>query len=243
MVTDSWYEVPGPFAFVKRLTDLVSLGYDVLWFEPDRVWFRHPLAWLVPYADSVGADVLLPSPTCQEPAPGSGVDPRPVHLDLIYIRSTPGTVRCMYQWVWYLSSAQVTSHDHVLSAEHFATALNKCLDYVSIRYLPTSAFPPFCAGRCGCNAGAPVGEPGTGSVLDANGTPTVSCAREQAREWVSMAFTCVHPVAARAAHMDAYTRLYNATVHPIGEEDYKQAFKEPYAFTLPWRRRRMHRRR
>ncbi|KAG2498315.1 hypothetical protein HYH03_003576 [Edaphochlamys debaryana] len=227
------FDVHGPLGLIKRLTDFLSMGYDVLWFEPDRVWFKHPVAAIYEAAAALGADMLLPASSCSPPdlSRGARLDDRPQHLDLLFIRSTPGTVRCMFQWLWHLSSPPVQPHDHFLNAQHFAPVLSECLSFAKIRYLPTSAFPPFCAARCGCKDGQPQGEPGLTSVLSGiggvNGTATCSCTKEQLSNMVSVSFPCLRE--GRPQHMAAYTGQYKVLVREIGSEKYKKTFVEPYA--------------
>ncbi len=78
---------------IKVLTDLVSLGYDIFYFDLHQYFFQHPLKYL--YAHTKGSFVVS-STKCvaaQQNADGSLPDDHH-HLDLIFLRSNPAAFRC-----------------------------------------------------------------------------------------------------------------------------------------------------
>lgn len=78
---------------IKVLTDLVSLGYDIFYFDLHQYFFQHPLKYL--YANTKGS-IVVSSTKCvaaQQNADGSLPDNHH-HLDLIFLRSNPAAFRC-----------------------------------------------------------------------------------------------------------------------------------------------------
>ena len=67
---------------LKYLLDFTSMGFDVLFFEPHRIFFTNPLPLLYGYVNSTGADILLPSSSCvaRPLSPASPLQREHVHL-------------------------------------------------------------------------------------------------------------------------------------------------------------------
>ncbi|PNW83405.1 hypothetical protein CHLRE_05g244400v5 [Chlamydomonas reinhardtii] len=198
---------------IKALVDLVSLGYDVFYFDLHHVFFRNPLAYL--YANTSAPVVVSGTPAsgCRPLAAGPGgrlpVDHH--RLDIVFIRSQPSTFRCLYNWLYWSTHTTHDVGDKPLDHHTFRNTMQECVtslgvSVISVQYLDPHAFPSNCATKCGCRTNSPVdpvrpGTPGANS----------SCPPEVMSQWVGYLLGCSGSPAALEADMVRYGEMLAAT--------------------------------
>ncbi|KAG2498690.1 hypothetical protein HYH03_003430 [Edaphochlamys debaryana] len=199
---------------IKTLVDIVSLGYDVLYFDPHHIFFQNPLDYM--YTKTKAHLVISPTPASQckrlVQAPGAPLPDDHHKLDMIFMRSGPGTFRCLYNWVYYATHNNVELVDKPLDHHTFRTVFQDCIsslgsDIMSVEYLDPAAFPADCHTKCGCASEVPAAPGATGD-----------CPKEVMEKWVGYLFSCAPNAQALHDEMVKYGDMYTRTGLVVGSQ-------------------------
>ncbi|KAG2430888.1 hypothetical protein HXX76_009861 [Chlamydomonas incerta] len=194
---------------IKALVDLVSLGYDVFYFDLHHVFFRNPLQHL--YTRTTAPVVVSGTPAsgCRPLVVGAdGRLPDDHHrLDIVFIRSQPSSFRCLYNWLYWSTHTAHDVNDKPLDHHTFRNTMQECVralgdSVIRVEYLDPHVFPSNCATKCGCKNKVPV-EPGPGP-------PGGSCPPDVSSQWVGYLLGCSGGAAALEADMVKYANMWEA---------------------------------
>ncbi|KXZ45399.1 hypothetical protein GPECTOR_55g305 [Gonium pectorale] len=193
---------------IKTLVDLISMGYDVLYFDAHQYFFRNPLKYM--YTRTTAHVVVSGTPKsgCSPQVPGpNGELPDEHHrLDIAFVRTTPATFRCIYNWLYWSMYTSHDVNDKPLDHHTFRNVMQECvttlgMSVLSVGYLDPHAFPSECHTKCGCLHGQPV-------VAAADG----SCPKEGMDQWVGYLLSC----SGNAANLDGLMAKYSAMYSNAG---------------------------
>ncbi|KAG2498689.1 hypothetical protein HYH03_003429 [Edaphochlamys debaryana] len=198
---------------IKALVDIVSLGYDVLYFDPHHIFFQNPLQYLYTYTRAHLVVSPTPASKCKKLViPPGGQLPEDHHkLDLIFMRSGSGTFRCLYNWIYHVTRNDASVDDRPLDHFTFRRVMQECMnalgpELLAVEYLDPTAFPADCHTQCGCANDAP-----------AAALPNGDCSREVMDKWVGFLFSCAGNSTNLFQSMSRYASMYtNATGKPAG---------------------------
>ncbi|GFR42872.1 hypothetical protein Agub_g3863 [Astrephomene gubernaculifera] len=189
---------------IKALIDLISMGYDVLYFDLHHYFFQNPLKYMYSHTRAPLVVSGTPSSGCRQLQSGpDGSLPDDHHrLDIAFMRSGPAAFRCMYNWLYWSTHTAHDVNDRPLDHHTFRNVMQECVlslgkQVMSVEYLSPAAFPSECATKCGCRADNPV-QP----------APDGSCSKDDMSSWVGYLFSCTPNPADLDALLLKYGTMY-----------------------------------
>ncbi|GIL74904.1 hypothetical protein Vretimale_2524 [Volvox reticuliferus] len=189
---------------IKYLVDMVSLGYDVFYFDLHHYFFKNPLRYMYTHTTTPIVVSATPSSVCQplSAAPDGSLPDEHHRLDIAFVRSTPSTFRCLYNWLYWSTHTMHEAEDKPLDHHTFRTVMQECVSslgtsVLSVSYLNPEHFPSECNAKCGCRGGAPVERP-----------PDGKCPTEVMSNWVGMIFSCSDSATSLGSLIDKYASMY-----------------------------------
>ncbi|PNH03839.1 hypothetical protein TSOC_010065, partial [Tetrabaena socialis] len=137
------------------------VGYDVLYFDAHQYFFQHPLQHI--YRHHPTANVVVSPTSCQPPVlgPDGSLPDDHHHLDIVFLRSTPSSFRCLFNWLYWSTHTTHDVNDRPLDHHTFRQVMQECVmslgsAVMSVQYLDPVAFPSECNAKCGCANGGPI---------------------------------------------------------------------------------------
>ncbi|GIL48075.1 hypothetical protein Vafri_4778 [Volvox africanus] len=189
---------------IKSMVDLISLGYDVLYFDLHHYFFKNPLRYMYTHTTAPIVISATPSSVCQplSPAPDGSLPDDHHRLDIAFVRSTPSTFRCIYNWLYWSSHTLHEVEGKPLDHHTFRKVMQECVtslgtSVLSVSYLNPEHFPSECNAKCGCRGGTPVER-----------QPDGKCPTDVMSNWVGMIFSCSDSAANLGTLLDTYATMY-----------------------------------